>query len=300
MPGPRDVLVPMFIGMLLDVVLLGTLAIQVISYFHNYSRDRWWFKCLVVYLMVTELANTLCDILTVYEPLVANYGTIFTGSPRLLPADAITTTLVSTAVQLFMAWRIGILMGSVIPKLIITAMSIVSAVGAVWLASGVITVVGTNFRQSKTIRDASYMWLISSSVTDVTITLCIIFVYVKRVLNHRASGSSITDTQVSRVLRLSIESGTITALATISDLIVFLSVHTGPYFFIWDFALSKLYTNSLLASLNARPTHTSLELEPKAMLFIDDPTFSCSSDDPSKRNTVVFECPFVLKNTQRH
>ncbi|KAJ8074369.1 hypothetical protein PM082_015255 [Marasmius tenuissimus] len=226
MPGPRDLFVPMFFGMLLDVALLGTLSIQVISYFHNYSRDRWWFKCLVVYLMVAELANTVCDILTVYEPLVTHYGTIFADSPRLLPADAITTTFVSTAVQLFMAWRIGILMGSVIPRLIITAMSIVSTVGAVWLASGVINVVETNFRQpTTTIRDASCLWLISSSITDVTITLCIIFVYVKRALSHRASGSNIMDTQVSRVLKLSIESGTITALATISDLVVFLSVH---------------------------------------------------------------------------
>ncbi|KAJ8095998.1 hypothetical protein PM082_015219 [Marasmius tenuissimus] len=169
--------------------------------------------------MVTELANTLCDILTVYEPLVTNYGM----DPRSLhPA---VSTLVSTAVQLFMAWRIRILMRSVIPQLIITAMSIVSTVGAVWLASGVITVAGTNFLQSTTIRDASYVWLISSSVTDVTITLCIIFVYVKRARNNRASGRSVADSQVSRVLKLSNESGTITALATISDLIVFLSVH---------------------------------------------------------------------------
>ncbi|KAJ8096029.1 hypothetical protein PM082_015250 [Marasmius tenuissimus] len=179
-------------------------------------------------------------------------------------------------------------------------MSIVSTVGAIWLASGVVNVVGTNFRQSTTIRDGSYLWLISSSITDVTITFCIIFVYVKRALSHRASGSSIMDTQVSRVLRLSIESGTITALATIGVLVVFLSVHTGPYFFIWDFALSKLYTNSLLASLNARPTHTSLELEPKAMLFIDDPTISSSSGATSKRNTAVLVCPFVLQNMQQY
>ncbi|KAJ8094085.1 hypothetical protein PM082_023293 [Marasmius tenuissimus] len=179
-------------------------------------------------------------------------------------------------------------MRSVIPQLIITAMSIVSTVGAVWLASGVITVAGTNFLQSTTIRDASYVWLISSSVTDVTITLCIIFVYVKRARNNRASGRSVADSQVSRVLKLSIESGTITALATISDLIVFLSVHTGPYFFIWDFSLSKLYTNSLLASLNARPTKTSSGPEPRAMLFIDDSTISSSSGGPSKRNTAAF------------
>ncbi|KAK1216089.1 hypothetical protein PQX77_021287, partial [Marasmius sp. AFHP31] len=71
-------------------------------------------------------------------------------------------------------------------------------------------------------------------------------------------------------------------------------------FFIWDFSLSKLYTNSLLASLNARPTKTSSGLEPKAMLFIDDSTISSSSGGPSKRNTAAFSVQGGLHDHHHH
>ncbi|EEB92069.1 hypothetical protein MPER_09475, partial [Moniliophthora perniciosa FA553] len=71
--------------------------------------------------------------------------------------------------------------------------------------------------------------------------------------------------------------GTITALATCADVIVFLTVtfQAGPYFFIWDFTISKLYSNSLLASLNARPTQ-STQADTKAALFLDDSTLQSS------------------------
>ncbi|KAK7032155.1 hypothetical protein VNI00_013329 [Paramarasmius palmivorus] len=293
MTGPQDVFGPMLIGTLLDAILLGTLLLQVASYFHKYPNDRWWFKCLVAYLTVADIANTVCDFITVYDPLVLNIGTILSRPPKLLPADAITTTLVSTPVQLFMAWRIKIITGNRILPSIISVMSLMSLGGAVWLASGVIREKGVNFIESSDIKHASYMWLITSTVTDITIT-GVIFSIVLRRRKTRAISSSPMDSHVSRVLRLTIEAGAVTALATCADLIVFLTVTAGPYFFIWDFTISKLYSNSLLASsvftqpaillrtydygtcrLNARPNKVT-QPDTKPALFLEDSTVNSS------------------------
>ncbi|KAG7091434.1 hypothetical protein E1B28_010470 [Marasmius oreades] len=65
-------------------------------------------------------------------------------------------------------------------------------------------------------------------------------------------------------------------------LIVFLTVNKGPYFLIWDLSFSKLYTNSLIASLNARAVHNREE-QARPALFIDDSTIGNSSN--SKVNT---------------
>ncbi|ESK90568.1 hypothetical protein Moror_4273 [Moniliophthora roreri MCA 2997] len=270
MSSPQHVFGPMLIGTLLDAILLGTLTLQVLSYFHKYPNDRWWFKCLVAYLMAADIANTVCDFTTVWEPLVQNYGKVLDHSPRLLPADAITTTLISTPVQLFMAWRIKIITRNKVIPCILAIMSAVSLGGGIWLSIGVVTETGVNFIQNSNIKHASYMWLITSTVTDVTITSIIMYVLISR-RKIRSSISSPMDSHISRVLRLTVEAGTITALATCADVIVFLTVTAGPYFFIWDFTISKLYSNSLLASLNARPTK-STQPDTKAALFLEDTT----------------------------
>ncbi|KAK7032156.1 hypothetical protein VNI00_013330 [Paramarasmius palmivorus] len=245
-------------------------------------RDRWWFKLLVAYLFIVDITNTACDFATVWEPLIQNWGKlqVLGQSPRFLPADPVTTTLISTPVQLFMAWRVKIITKSNILPIIIALCSLVSlgnaysytlqtypqtreTGGGAWLSFNIFSDTFEGSHNSMT-KDSSSTWLISSAVTDVLITVAIVRIMVTR----RNGVDANLNNHLARIMRLTVEAGAITTLAVISTLIVFLSVRQGPYFLIWDFSISKLYSLSLIVSLNARPLRDRLPQERPA-LFLD-------------------------------
>ncbi|KAJ7354277.1 hypothetical protein DFH08DRAFT_854518 [Mycena albidolilacea] len=76
-----------------------------------------------------------------------------------------------------------------------------------------------------------------------------------------------TDSYVNKIIRLSIQTGFVTAAGALLDLILFLSVTNSTFNFMFDFPLSKLYTNALISTLNARPwqEHVSQHEAPNAL-----------------------------------
>ncbi|ESK90569.1 hypothetical protein Moror_4274 [Moniliophthora roreri MCA 2997] len=281
-PGPEDVFGPMLIGLLLDAILLGALAVQVIQYFYRYRRDRWWFKLLVAYLFLVDIVNTACDFGTVWEPLILKFGSrqAVGQAPHLLPADPVTTTLISTPVQLFMAWRLRIITKSKIIPVVIVLFSFCSLGGGAWLSYNIFHDTIDEIRSSMT-QKASSTWLISSAVTDVLITIAIVYIMVTR----RKGTNADLNNHLGRVMRLTVEAGAVTTFAVISALIVFMTVHQGPYFLIWDLSISKLYSLSLITSLNARPVRQQFPKE-KAALFPDQ-----SSNTPTTKQFSGMDTP---------
>ncbi|KIJ24702.1 hypothetical protein M422DRAFT_274451, partial [Sphaerobolus stellatus SS14] len=61
-----------------------------------------------------------------------------------------------------------------------------------------------------------------------------------------------TDDVVNKIIVLTIQSGAITALFALLDFVLFLAIPSSTANFLVDFPLSKLYSNSLLSTLNAR------------------------------------------------
>ncbi|KAF9064986.1 hypothetical protein BDP27DRAFT_108855 [Rhodocollybia butyracea] len=254
-PSPATLFAPLLIGTLLNAILLGVTSLQTLYYFQTYKNDPWWFKLLISYLMVAELANTAFDIDIVYESLITRYGSLVPVNPQFLPADAMTTALISTPVQLFMAWRIKKMTKSTVLCAIVTFAALCSLGGGVWLSISSIN--NSPFSHSPTslpgvpgapgalVIAPVVIWLASSGVTDLLITLIIAASMLRKRRQHRTT----FDPYINRVIR----PGAVTALAVFLDLTIFLSLPGSTIFFIWDLTVSKLYTNSLLTSLNSRP-----------------------------------------------
>ncbi|KAF9262547.1 hypothetical protein L218DRAFT_1000434 [Marasmius fiardii PR-910] len=279
-PGPKDLFGPILIGLLFDAILLGAFAIQALAYFYRFRRDRSWFKLLIAYLLIMEIINTAFDFATAYESLIQNFGTPvdLRQAPTYLLADPITTTLVSTPVQLFMAWRVKVISRTILTPMFIVVLSAISFAGSVWLSHQI----HTDAMRSARTEAASATWLVASSITDVTISVAIVyFIVVQRRTMTRGKQFSL---YLSRIMRFAVESGILTSVSMMLALIVFLAVQQGPYFLIWDLSFSKLYTNSLIVSLNARPVRNQEELA-RPLLFVDDSTFGKSSLS-SKINTI--------------
>ncbi|KAJ6561257.1 hypothetical protein B0H10DRAFT_1154899 [Mycena sp. CBHHK59/15] len=160
------------------------------------------------------------------------------------PLDAISIVMVSTPVQLFTAWRISVITGSIVPTLLISVLSIASFGGGLLVT--VFVSIRTEFAQFQSFRGAVVLWLVCSAVCDVFITGMLTYS-----LYTRKTGLAV-DGQINRIIRLTVQTGAITALAALADVLLFLAFPDTTLQFIPDFPLSKLYTIALVSTLNAR------------------------------------------------
>ncbi|OJT05447.1 hypothetical protein TRAPUB_3736 [Trametes pubescens] len=90
-------------------------------------------------------------------------------------------------------------------------------------------------------------WLGGSALADIVIAVTMTILLLKTKTGFRRS-----DSLVNKLARLAIESGTVTASVAIVDVVMFSALPQTLYHECPALALSKLYANMMLASLNNR------------------------------------------------
>ncbi|KAN0074482.1 hypothetical protein V8E55_011894 [Tylopilus felleus] len=238
---------PMLIGVFLNTMLYGALVVQIYIYFQTFKKDAWWIKMFVLYLLFCETLNTGFDIGMMYEPLIVRYCTpqAVTIAPIMLSADPLLTVMISSPVQLFIAWRVKVMSKSSIIPGIISFFAITSFIGGIAVTVSVTII--NEYARFHQFDGAVITWLASSAVADIVITTSLVYS-----LMRQRTGFAATDDLINKVIRMTVQTGLITAVSATLDVTLFLAVKGTTINYIWDFALSKLYSNSLLSTLNAR------------------------------------------------
>jgi Family of unknown function (DUF6534) len=95
-------------------------------------------------------------------------------------------------------------------------------------------------------------WLAASILCDIIITASLVFF-----LSSHRSGIKNTDDIITRLIRATIQTGLMTALWAIMDLIIY-RLEFNSLHLIFNFPLAKIYTNSLMSNLNARRAQAEL------------------------------------------
>ncbi|KIJ50246.1 hypothetical protein M422DRAFT_245493 [Sphaerobolus stellatus SS14] len=247
MPDVQSLFGPMLIGVFLNMILYGVLVVQSFFYYQTYRKDSKWIRYFVLYLVVMETINAAFDMYLIYEPLIQRYGTqrAVTVAPLALNPDALVTVLISVPVQLFITWHIKVISGSnVIPGLI-AFFAICSFGGAT--ATTISVSIIREFTRFPQFESATIIWLASSYLADIIITATLVWS-----LKSRKTGHSETGDIVNRIIASTIQTGAITALFALLDFVLFLAIPNSTANFLVDFPLSKLYSNSLLSTLNTR------------------------------------------------
>lgn len=246
----------MLLGVFLNMILYGILIVQMLSYFKMYRNDSLYMKLFVGYLLVVETANTALDMHIMYEPLILNFGLPDTIKrfPTLFVTEPLIIVLVSTPIQLFFAWRIYKVTRSYWVPAVIFLFSIAALAGGVWTTAklGIIQL----FSRKPELHTPALLWFLSASVADICITVALVVS-----LTRRKTGFERTDSVIDKIIRMSVQTGAVTAFFAVADVIFFMALPRTALNFIWDLALSKLYSNCLLSTLNARETlvnHPSL------------------------------------------
>ncbi|KAF5373401.1 hypothetical protein D9757_009766 [Collybiopsis confluens] len=344
-----EVYTPFFVGTFLNIFLYGIAVTQMYTYYRTSKNDKLWMRLLILYLFVLETVNSFVDIGLVFEPLLLNFGNkdviatspwserqvhcldedlILTFVPVLLALrlDGVTTALISTPVQIFMAYRIHVIMETVIPTVIVSMLAISSLsaypcrytqsshiligllykAGSVWLAISVSQ--SPQYEKFNDIRAAPSLWLISSAVADIAIACCLVYG-----LSKKRTGFAVLNDQIDRIIRGTGRPDRISYCSYCPyrcDRFSERSEHynarnifphfTGDIdvfcrFFTWDLMLSKLYTTTLLSSLNARASARSVERAKH-----NEPNALFSSDTASVTQQATFNAARASRHNTHH
>ncbi|KAJ6480434.1 hypothetical protein C8R45DRAFT_1101009 [Mycena sanguinolenta] len=123
--------------------------------------------------------------------------------------------IASAPIQLFTAWRISVITESLLLPGIIAVLSI-GSFGA-GIAVSLVVSLNPEFQQFINFKSEVTLWLVLSAVCDIVIA-----VGMTHALYTRKTGFSVVDGQIDRIIRVTLQTGTLTALAALVDLMLFL------------------------------------------------------------------------------
>ncbi|KAJ6588825.1 hypothetical protein B0H19DRAFT_1013811 [Mycena capillaripes] len=239
---------PMFIGFFFNVVLYGAMIIQTYLYFTTlaFANDKTWAKIFVVCIFVLDTLNTFFDFAYLYDSLIIHFGDVsfLARANWLFATDPVITATIAFLIQLFYAWRVKVLTGKIWLALFVAACSLAGLVGGIVTTVEVLLV--PHFSDFIHFKAVVIVWLVAECVADVLITAILV-----THLSSLKTGINDSDMLIDRIIRITMQTGLATSLCATIDLILFLS-DTWFRHLVFNIPLCKLYTNSLLSSLNAR------------------------------------------------
>ncbi|KAJ4469530.1 hypothetical protein J3R30DRAFT_1564226 [Lentinula aciculospora] len=255
---------PMLIGVYFNMILFGVLLNQMHFYFQTYKSDALWIKCLVAYLFVVETTNTVFDMVIMYQPLITEYGTqkAVANFPTLFMTEPIVVVLVSMPIQCFFAWRIRKITKSYIIPGLIVVLALTSATGG--FITGVKVAILKLFIKKPELHWSALLWFLPSCLADIIITVTLV-----QSLSKRKTAFGVTNTMIDKLIRMTVQTGMITAVCAIGDVACFMALPHTAINFTWDLALAKLYTNCLMSTLNARSALVNKSQTSTSGMFIN-------------------------------
>ncbi|KAJ7153927.1 hypothetical protein C8R43DRAFT_1186753 [Mycena crocata] len=229
--------------------LFGTLTIQIYLYYQAFPKDRSFNKYLVYGIYLFEFVQTMLVTHSAFATFGYGFGNVaaLTNMHFAWLTVPIMSGIVAFVGQSFYAYRLHVLSKSWGLSIVIIAVSLTSTGGA--LATGVFSyqvddVTLLNNRKTST---AVGIWCGGSALCDILIAVAMTYYLAKSDTGFRQ-----TRVLISKLIRLTIETGSITALCALANLILFFAFPGTAYYGTPALLMPKIYANTILAVLNAR------------------------------------------------
>ncbi|KAF9469498.1 hypothetical protein BDZ94DRAFT_1303209 [Collybia nuda] len=232
------ILGPILMGTMMNILLFGIMIVQCYLYYERYKRDRLIIKSVVVLLLFLDALSSCFAMIMSYDYFVTNFGNIPAITVTNIGVDPypLLTGVTAFVVQSFFAWRIHILIRSRALSILIVVLSAVQMLASIGAVIGGVMV--KEFAKFVHLKQVSLVWLLGSVVTDAIITVSLV-----SFLKNARTGFRSTDHLTSRIIRFTVQTGLLTTMFAVASSLLHLA---------FGLPLSKLYTNSLLSSLNSR------------------------------------------------
>ncbi|KAK0468773.1 hypothetical protein IW261DRAFT_1372803 [Armillaria novae-zelandiae] len=240
---------PLIIAYLLHWGLFGTLSVQLYLYYLAFPKDRKFIKYLVYGIYIIEFVET---ILFTHDAF-AKFGYGFGDIEALIRMDfnwlavPIMSGVIAFVGQVFYAYRIFILSKSRIVPVFIICVSLTSSVAAIITGAYCFPEENVTEINDQKMTVAVGIWCGASALCDIIISVCMTY-YLMR------SNPSFQHTRimVSNIIRLTIETGTLTAVVVLLTLILFFVFPQQTFYGTACIIIPKLYANTILMVLNSR------------------------------------------------
>ncbi|KAJ6517080.1 hypothetical protein DFH09DRAFT_1373745 [Mycena vulgaris] len=244
---------PILAGTQLNWALLGTLTLQVYIFHVAFPKERTSIKALVYTIFLLDVAQTAISSHFAYMLLVNGWGdsTVLTNLPWSSAAGPIFTGIISASVQIFFAWRIYVLRGSNPYAIGISGLIVLLALMQSFSAiiSDALFALTTELSEVRHLMVGVKLWLFGSAACDIVITATMLEILFSC---RRRTPWKRTDSTLTKLIYTTVNSGAITSVVAIADVVLFMLypdnyLHETP-----AFMLGKVYSNVLVATLNAR------------------------------------------------
>ncbi|KAH8834441.1 hypothetical protein DL96DRAFT_1810711 [Flagelloscypha sp. PMI_526] len=260
---------PLLLGFFFNLFLYGVLVVQganlqtVYLYYIGFPKDRWWFKALVYGVFILEVTQTVIQCHDKFDLYAKEFGVIvsleklrfswhvvhlvfhrnsqyvcylYEQMPILI--GSLLASLTGGIVQPFQAWRIYtfsktwfISIGIWIQR-VVGISRMVSPISthpmahlfAAGIAQGIISVHLTVPQIVTNTKTTGIIWFTTTAINDVCIAGILTYY-----LNRLKSGDKKTQKLLSKFIRLTVETGSITALSAVIILIT--AIVIPPWFF---------------------------------------------------------------------
>ncbi|PBK84788.1 hypothetical protein ARMGADRAFT_1088234 [Armillaria gallica] len=258
---------PYIVGCLLNWGLFGTLSVQLYLYYLAFPNDRRFTKYLVYGIYVIEFAQTIL----VAHDAFATFGYGFGDMDALTRMNCnwvavpVMSAIAAGVGQVFYAYRIFILSKSQIIPIFIICISLTSSVAA--MVTGIYSFQAGNLTKMNNwkIIIAMAIWCGASPLCDIVIAICmtyyassfslsVIFIDVDAISQLIMLTTNFRRTQmlVTRIIRLTIETGSVTAVVALLNFVLFVAFPHQTSYITPGLLVPKLYANAVYMVLNSR------------------------------------------------
>ncbi|KAL0958707.1 hypothetical protein HGRIS_014038 [Hohenbuehelia grisea] len=248
--GPADLVQgPIFVGFVVKVLLQGMIFVQGYIYYSRYPKDRLLIKAVVGFLILADTLNIVFNTMYLYDSFVTHYmdPLYLTKTNWLFATDPILNGLTACTAQLFFAWRIQILTKQTWIVILVALFAVASCCGAFGCAIGGL-IVGS-FDQFSKLKVVLVAWLAGSVFADVLIAVSLTW-------HLQTTGAYHWTPLLNTYAQVTLPTGLLQATVAVADLVLCFAIppprRESGVQFIFNYVLSKLFTNSVLSGLNAR------------------------------------------------
>ncbi|KAH8810221.1 hypothetical protein DL96DRAFT_556521 [Flagelloscypha sp. PMI_526] len=242
---------PSWLGNFFHNILAGILILQVYMYYVSFAKDHWGVKTLVYGIFLIELVQTIIRAVDKFEIDVMRYGDVAVLSEELhfWFSTPIMTAIAAAIAQTFYGYRIQVFSKSWIIPLAVWIPTLVQLGSGIALGILSEPISITEGAKDPKVNASIITWVISTAITDVLIAVLLTYF-----LRLRKSGIQETDDLVTKIIRLTVETGTVTAIWSI--LIIILFFQKPPWFVIFADTIGKLYANCMMVMFNRRVNYS--------------------------------------------
>ncbi|CAE6473568.1 unnamed protein product [Rhizoctonia solani] len=262
-----------YIGVVVSTLLYGILTLQTYIYWFKYVHDSTFDRWFVLALWFMDTIQSICICHLQYHYTITNYA-----NPEALQFNNWSlnfevgfTAIITFMVQAFFArraWyftkRVGSRFTTTRKTQVLGIIVGILALMALGFGLGSFAMTWVLGRFSRFIE---YRWLVGIWLGAAALCDVVIVYMLSNALTTQRTGFGRTDALINKLLWYTINTGLLTSLIAIVDLVSFCTmnnlVHMG-----FNMILGKLYTNTLLATLNAR------DIEPTNVVHVEEGSYN--------------------------